>query len=121
MFVQADKARHQVHSQHSVQTHGCTDQTTMPMRKSIAIFKFKWLKLFFQNIYCYFSGEKDVDWFCNVNNRKSTAANYFKLNGRGAAFDGGIMKQATVAVFSSEAECQGFAAALQKALYLKQI
>ena len=66
-------------------------------------------------------GESDADWFGEVNDRKSTTGYYFKLNGRGAALSWGVKKQATVALFSSEAEYQGMAAAVQEALYLKQL
>ena len=57
----------------------------------------------------------------DVNDRKSTTGYYFKLNGRGAALSWGVKKQATVALSSSEAEYQGMAAAVQEALYLKQL
>ena len=66
-------------------------------------------------------GESDADWSGDVNDRKSTTGYYFKLNGRGAALSWGVKKQATVALFSSEAEYQGMAAAVQEALYLKQL
>ena len=49
-------------------------------------------------------GESDADWFGDVKDRKSTTGYYFKLNGRGAALSWGVKKQATVALFSSEAE-----------------
>ena len=66
-------------------------------------------------------GESDADWSGDVNDRKSTTGFYFKPNGRGAAFSLGVKKQATVALSSSEAEYQGMAAAVQEALYLKQL
>ena len=66
-------------------------------------------------------GESDADWSGDVNDRKSTTGYYFKLNGRGAALSWGVKKQATVALSSSEAEYQGLAAAVQEALYLKQL
>ena len=66
-------------------------------------------------------GESDADWSGDVNDRKSTTGYYFKLNGRGAALSWGVKKQATVALSSSEAEYQGMAAAIQEALYLKQL
>ena len=66
-------------------------------------------------------GESDADWSGDVNARKSTTGYYFKLNGRGAALSWGVKKQATVAFSSSEAEYQGMAAAVQEALYLKQL
>ena len=66
-------------------------------------------------------GESDADWSGDVNDRKSTTGYYFKLNGRGAALSWGVKKQATVALSSSEAEYQGMAAAVQEALYLKQL
>ena len=66
-------------------------------------------------------GESDADWSGDVNDRKSTTGYYFKLNGRGAALSRGVKKQATVALSSSEAEYQGMAAAVQEALYLKQL
>ena len=56
-----------------------------------------------------------------MNDRKSTTGYYFKLNGCGAALSWGVKKQATVALPSSEAEYQGMAAAVQEALYLKQL
>ena len=62
-----------------------------------------------------------TDWSGAVNDRKSTTGYYFKLNGRGAALRWGVKKQATVALSSSEAEYQGMAAAVQEALYLKQL
>ena len=55
-----------------------------------------------------------------MNDRKSTTGYYFKLNGRGAALSWAVKKQATVALFSSEAKYQGMAAAVQEALCLKQ-
>ena len=42
------------------------------------------------------------------------------LNERGAALSWSVKNQATVALFSSEAENQGMAAAVQEALYLKE-
>ena len=66
-------------------------------------------------------GESDADWSGDVNDRKSTTGFYFKLNGRGAALSWGVKKQDTVALCSSEAEYQGMAAAVQEALYLKQL
>ena len=66
-------------------------------------------------------GESDADSSGDVNDRKSTTGYYFKLNGRGAALSWGVKKQATVALSSSEAEYQGMAAAVQEALYLKQL
>ena len=65
-------------------------------------------------------GESDADWSGDVNDRKSTTIYYFKLNGHGATLSWDIKKQAAVALSSSEAECQGMAAAVQEALYLKQ-
>ena len=56
-----------------------------------------------------------------MKDRKSTTGYYFKLNGRGGALSLGVKKQATVALFSSEAEYQGMAAAVQEPLYLKQL
>ena len=56
-----------------------------------------------------------------MNDRKSTTGFYFKLNGRGAALSWGVKKQATVALSLSESEYQGMAAAVQEALYLKQL
>ena len=66
-------------------------------------------------------GESDADWSGDVNDRKSTTGYYFKLNGRGAALSWGVKKQATIALSSSEAEYQGMEAAVQEALYLKQL
>ena len=66
-------------------------------------------------------GEREADWSGDVNDRISTTGYYFKLNDRGAALSWGVMKQATVALFSSEAEYQGMTAAFQEALYLKQL
>ena len=66
-------------------------------------------------------GESDADWSGDENDRKSTTGYYVKLNGRGAALSWGVKKQVTVALSSSEAEYQGMAAALQEALYLKQL
>ena len=65
--------------------------------------------------------ESDSDWSGDVNDRKSTTGYYFKLNGRNAALSWGVRKQATVALPSSEAEYQVMAAAVQGALYLKQL
>ena len=56
-----------------------------------------------------------------MNDRKPTTGYYFKLKGRSAALSWGVKKQATVALSSSEAEYQGMAAAVQEALYLKQL
>ena len=66
-------------------------------------------------------GESDADWSGDVNDRKSTTGYYFKLNGRGAALSWGAKKQKTVDLSSSEAEYQGMAAAVEEALYLKQL
>ena len=66
-------------------------------------------------------GESDADWSGDVNDRKSTTGYYFKLNGCGAALSWGVKKQATVALSSPEAKYQGIAAAVQEALYLKQL
>ena len=66
-------------------------------------------------------GESYADWSGDMNDRKSTTGYYFKLNGRGAALSWGVKKQATVALFSSEAEYQGIAGAVKEALYLKQL
>ena len=66
-------------------------------------------------------GESDADWFGDVNDRKSTTGYYFKLNGRGGALSWGVKKRATVALSLSEAEYQGMGAAVQEALYLKQL
>ena len=65
--------------------------------------------------------ESDADWSGDANDRKTTTGYYFKLNGRGAALSRGVKKQATVALFSSEAENQGVAAAVKEALYLNQL
>ena len=40
--------------------------------------------------------ESDADWSGDVNARKSTMSYYFKLNGRGAALNWGVEKQAKV-------------------------
>ena len=66
-------------------------------------------------------GESYVDRSGDLNDRKSTTGNYFKLNGRGAALSWGAKKQAIVALSWSEAEYRGMAAAVQEALYLKQL
>ena len=66
-------------------------------------------------------GESDADWHGDVNDKNSTTSYYFKLNGRGAALSWDVNKPATVAPSSSEEEYQGKAAAVQEALYLKQI
>ena len=80
------------------------------------------LKLTYTNVASYdLVRESDADWSSDVNDRKSTTGYYLKLNGRGAALSWGVKKQATVAFSSSEAEHQGMAAAVQKALYLKQL
>ena len=60
-----------------------------------------------------FVGESDADWFCDVNDRKSTTDYYFKLNAPGAELSWVVKKQATVALSSSEAEYQGMAAAVK--------
>ena len=65
--------------------------------------------------------ESDANWSGDLSDRKSTTAYYFKLNGRGAALSWGVKKKATVALSSSEAEYQAMAAAVQEALYLKQL
>ena len=66
-------------------------------------------------------GESDADWSGDVNDRKPTTGYYFKLNGRGAALSWGVTKQVAVALFSSKAEYQFMAAAVQETLYLKQL
>ena len=66
-------------------------------------------------------GESDADWFGDVNDRKSTTGYYFTLNGCGTALSWGVKKQAAVCLSSSEADYQGMAAAVQEALYLKQL
>ena len=65
--------------------------------------------------------ESDADWCGDVNDRKSMASYYFKLNGRGAALSLGVKKQAIFPRSSSEAEYQGMAAAAQETFYLKQL
>ena len=66
-------------------------------------------------------GESEADCSGDVNDRKSTTGYYFNLNGRDASLSWGVKKQATVAFSSSEAKYQGMAAAVQEALYLKQL
>ena len=67
-------------------------------------------------------GESDADWSIDVKDRKSTTCYYFKLNGRAAALSWGVKKPATIDLSSSEAEYQCMAAAaVQEALYLKQL
>ena len=56
-----------------------------------------------------------------MNDRKPTTGYYFKLNGRRAALSWDVKKQAAIALSSSEAEYKGMAAAVQKALFLKQL
>ena len=80
----------------------------------------KGLKLTQKRLVTIYKGESDADWSGDVNDRKTTGY-YFKLNGRGAALSWGVKKQDTVALSSSEAEYQGMAAAVQEALYLKQL
>ena len=121
---QTYEARHHVHSQHSVQTHECTYQSTLDVRKKTSSIssRLKSLKLTYTKEASYdLVRESDADWSGDVNDRKSTTGYYFKLNGRGAALSWVVKKQATVALSSSEAEYQGMAAAVQEALYLKQL
>ena len=66
-------------------------------------------------------GESDADWSGDVKDRKPKTGYYFKLHASDAALSWGVKKQATVALSSSEAEYQGMAAAVQEALYLKQL
>ena len=121
---QTDEARHHVDSQHSVQAHERTYQSTLAMRKTTSAIssRFKRFKTYLHKKASYdLVGESDADWSGDANDRKSTTFYYFKLNGRGAALSWGVKKQATVALSSSEAEYQGMAAAVQEALYLKQL
>ena len=64
---------------------------------------------------------RDSDWLGVLIFRKSMTSRYLKLNGRGAALNWCVKKQATVALSSSEAEYQGMAAAVQEALCLKRL
>ena len=57
-------------------------------------------------------GESHAEWSGDVNDRKSTTGIYFKLSGRDAALSWGVIKQATVAFPSSEAEYQRMAVAV---------
>ena len=121
---QTNEARYQVHSQRSVQTHECTYQSTLDVRKKTLRYLqgSKGLKLDYTKEASFdLVGESDADWSGDVNDRKSTVGYYFKLNGRGAAISWGVKKQATVALSSSEAEYQGMAAAVQEVLYLKEL
>ena len=123
LFGQTDETRH-VHSQHSVQAHEHTYQSTLAMRKTTSAIssRFKRFKIYLHKKASYeLMGESDADWSGDVNDRKSTTGFYFKLNGRGAALSWGVKKQATVALSSSEAELQCIAAAVQEALYPKQL
>ena len=107
---QTGEARHYVHSQHSVQTHECTYQSTLAPRKMTSPIssRFKNLKLTYTKEAKYdlvvFLGESDPDWSDDVSNRKSMTGYYFKLNGRGAELRCGVKRQTTVALSSSEAK-----------------
>ena len=66
-------------------------------------------------------GAADADWNGDSNDRRSTTGFYFKLEGTGGAVSWSVKKQQTVSLSSSEAEYQSMAAAVQEALYLRQL
>ena len=66
-------------------------------------------------------GEADADWNGDISDRRSTTGYYFKLSGTGGAISWAVKKQQTVALSSCEAEYQSMAAAVQEALYLRQL
>ena len=80
----------------------------MRKKTSAISLRFKRFKTYLhKRIFYDLVGESDAGWSGDVNDRKSTAGYYFKLNGRGTAISWGVKKQATVALSSSEAGYQG--------------
>ena len=66
-------------------------------------------------------GASDADWSGDASDRKSTTGFYYKLNDSGGAISWNCKKQNTIALSSCEAEYQGMCAAVQGAIFLKQI
>ena len=67
------------------------------------------------------TGESDVDWNGDHDDRRSTTGYFFKLGFRGGAVSWQTKKQQTVALFSGEAEYQGLTAAVQEANFLRSL
>ena len=69
------------------------------MRKTTSAIssRFKTFETYFTKETSYdLVGESDAEWSGDVNDRQSTAGYYF--NGRGAALNWGVTKQATIAL-----------------------
>ena len=67
-------------------------------------------------------GASDADWSGDASDRKSTTGFYFKLSDSGGAISWNCKKQITVALSScEEAEYQGMCAAVQEAIFLRQL
>ena len=66
------------------QTHECTSQLTLAMRKTTSAIssRLKKKKTYTKDDSYELVGESDADWYGDVNDRKSTTSYYFKLNGR---------------------------------------
>ncbi len=69
---------------------------------------------FFKNSNTKLTGDADADWSEDLDDRKSTTGYYLKFQGTGGAISWEVKKQATVALSSTEAECQAMAAAVKK-------
>ena len=66
-------------------------------------------------------GASDADWSGDASDRKSTTGFYYKLSDSGGAISRNCKKQNTVALSSCEAEYQGMCAAVQEAIFLRQL
>ena len=66
-------------------------------------------------------GASDADWSGDASDRKSTTGFYYKLSDNGGAISWNCKKQNTVALSSCEAEYQGMCAAVQEAIFLRQL
>ena len=66
-------------------------------------------------------GASDADWSGDASDRKSTTGFYYKLSDSGGAISWNCKKQNTVALSSCESEYQGMCAAVQEAIFLRQL
>ena len=68
-----------------------------------------------------FQGASDADWSGDGSDRKSTAGQYYKLTKSGGAFSWNCGKQNTADFSSCEADYRGLCAAVQEAMFLRQL
>ena len=66
-------------------------------------------------------GASDADWSGDASDRKSITGFYYKLSDSGGAISWNCKKQNTVALSSCETEYQGMRAAVQEAIFLRQL